>query len=194
MSTAKNPLLVFSDEIRELIELECSDVYSKNVDSVDVSSLYKRAVKVHKDLNLFEFETIVSAYLKYKNKDVKNTALTRLLDKIEEIKEIYVTDDDLGNNMKRRKLILREIQTFVTPNDKEELLELIYYIKPFLKLGNMNSPTLDDKAIAKAYKRRFKDIREYVNNRFPNDPDFAAAFYVKPPFIVRLFRKIFGKK
>ena len=193
MATEKNPLSVLPDEIRELIELECSDIYSTDINAINysrLSGIHDRAVRIQEDLDWDEYKAIVSAYLKYKNKDVKNTALTRLLAKIENVNKKEYKGILAGS--KRGNAAAAEIATFPLPSDKEELLEIIYYIKPYLKKQHNGSDY--EGAIIEAFKTRFKEIREMVNSRYPNDPELTAAVYVKPGFMARLFSKIFGKK
>lgn len=194
MATEKNPLSIFPDDIREMIELAYSDVYSDDAyDSPDLVGLHDRAKKVQENMGLSEFVAIVNAYLKYRNNkeeeatDVPQTALQCLLAKIEKVNKKKFNGSLFNDaDVQRAEAVVREIQTFPLPSDKEELLEIIYYIKPYLKkTGGFE---------ISAYKTRFKEIREMVNSRYPNDPELTAAVYVKPGFMARLFSKIFGKK
>lgn len=195
---------MFSKELQTLID---AAITSGEITEKTRAVLHKRAEADGVDPD--ELDMIIDSMLAQKKEHAERraerkaeksdspTALTRLLAKIEEVgaREFKDDEDEDGDDAeeKRADALANTIKNFPLPKDKEELLEIIYFIKPYLNKKAWNTDTLAEEEMAKAYRHRYKEICNLVKTRYANDADLVAATAEEQKEKKGFFSRLFGK-
>lgn len=184
---------MFSEELEMLIDAAIAD---GEISEKERAILHKRAQAEGVDTD--ELDMIVDARIaKAKKaaaeeaeywadedveKEEKKSALKLHLEKLDEISRknfqdikgsIWKGTDDISADEQRKKATLEAIKSFYVPKDKEELLELINFLKPYGELNMIIGANRTDVNVA--YKKRFKEVCEKATVFFPGDPDIELA-------------------
>lgn len=195
---------MFSKELQTLID---AAIMSGEITEKTRAVLHKRAEADGVDPD--ELDMIIDSMLAQKKEHAERraerkteksdspTALARLLAKIEEVeaREFKDDEDEDGDDAeeKRADALANTIKNFPLPKDKEELLEIIYFIKPYLNKKAWNTDTLAEEEMAKAYRHRYKEICNLVKTRYANDADLVAATAEEKKEKKGFFSRLFGK-
>lgn len=190
---------MFSEELQTLVS---AAIASGEITEKTRAVLHKRAQAEGVDPD--EFDMIVDSMLAQKKEhnerraerraEKSNTALARLLAKVEQVaSREYTSDEDGYAEEKRADALVDAIKNFPLPRDKEELLEIIYYIKPYLNKNAWNTDTLEEQETAKAYRHRYKEICNLIKKRYADDADLVAAIAEEPKEKKGFFSRLFGK-
>lgn len=189
---------MFSEELNMLIEaaIACGEISDKQREI-----LHKRARAEGVDID--ELEMILQAKLMNKNKDEnvsrdrikRDSVLKEHLKRMQEIKRqnfkgnIFNSKED-----KREEAFLGAIRAFPIPNEKEELLELITFLKPYsTKIAFFLDDDLETEK-TKAYKDRYKEACLKVRTKFPNDKELNLVIDGDKKGIIGKLGGLFGKK
>lgn len=190
---------MFSEELQTLVSAAIS---TGEITEKTRAVLHKRAQAEGVDPD--EFDMIVDSMLAQKKEhnerraerraEKSDTALSRLLAKVEEVaSREYTADEERDASEKRADALADAIKNFPLPKDKEELLEIVYYIKPFLNKRSWNTDTFEEEETAKAYRHRYKEICNLIKKRYADDADLVAAIAEEPKEKKGFFSRLFGK-
>lgn len=182
---------MFSDELEMLIDAAIAD---GEISEKERAILHKRAHAEGVDPD--ELDMIVDARIlkakkaqavekvdnKVDEKKEKKSALKLHLEQLDEISKRHFQDiggsfwndtDDKSADKQREEETVVAIKSFYVPKDKEELIELINFLKPYAKLNMILAD--NDTPVNRAYKKRYKEVCEKANVFFPGDPDIDLA-------------------
>lgn len=184
---------MFSDELEMLIDAAIAD---GDISEKERAILHKRAQAEGVDVD--ELDMIVEARIakikKAQQEDdedgddelvEKETALKTLLQSIDEVAKKEFKDikgsfwkgtSDVSAHSQRKDAILHVVRNFYIPSNKQEIIELIGYVKPIAKMSTfINNSQNIDRDVIKAYQVRYDEIISKANNLFPGDADIDLA-------------------
>lgn len=191
---------MFSDELEMLIDAALSD---GELTEKERSVLHKRAIAEGVDPD--ELDLIVNARLAEMRREEKQNAfeedtreegkLSTLQQMMNHINEIQSTEFK-GNlfkkgSTKKVEAIVNVIRGFPMPNDRDELLELAAFLRPYRKKNLFSSDESEDYDIQMSYKDRYKELETKVKSQFSDDPQLMEAIGAGPK--KGLFGGLFGK-
>ena len=104
------------------------------------------------------------------------TVLQTLLEDIQQLKNKEFKKKGLfgkSAESQRTEAIVNVIQVFYVPNDKDQLVELLSYLKPYEKKNIINITDSDNEDIVFAFKKRYKECATKAQMLFPDDEAIA---------------------
>ena len=187
---------MFSEELEMLINAALAD---GEITEKERAVLHKRAQAEGVDPD--ELDMIVNARLleirqadeeEKVNEEKKPSTLQQLMDRINEIRNTNFKGSLFKKgSTKQTEAIVSVIRAFPMPNDKEELLELAAFLRPYKKKNALSSDQSEDFDIQMSYKDRYKELETKVKSQFSDDPQLMEAIGAGPK--KGLFGGLFGK-
>lgn len=190
---------MFSDELQMLIDAAVAD---GEITEKERALLHKRAIAEGVDTD--ELDMIIDARIQKQNPqavsapapaETSESALQKLLKTIKEIENAeYQGSEDMIED-KKNDDIIEAISNMYLPKDRDELLELAVFMKAYSEKDTSLMGSLDGYqiAIVKAYREKYKELREKMRMLFPNDEQIIAVIGEKEPVKKKgFFSKLFG--
>lgn len=191
---------MFSDELEMLIDAALSD---GELTEKERSVLHKRAIAEGVDPD--ELDLIVNARLAEMQREEKHNAfeedareegkrstLQQMMNRINEIQSTEFKGNLFKKgSTKKVEAIVNVIRGFPMPNDRDELLELAAFLRPYRKKNLFSSDESEDYDIQMSYKDRYKELETKVKSQFSDDPQLMEAIGAGPK--KGLFGGLFGK-
>lgn len=187
---------MFSEELEMLIGAALAD---GQITDKERAVLHKRALAEGMDPD--EFDMILDARLSKVTQNAeeaveeakkKPSTLQQLMDRINEIRNTDFKGSLFKKgSTKQTEAIVSVIRAFRMPNNRDELLELAAFLRPYKKKNIMSSDVSEDYDIQMSYKDRYKELETKVKSQFSNDPQLMEAIGAGPK--KGLFGGLFGK-
>ena len=127
----------------------------------------------------------------------ESSALKKLLEKIESINNAEYEGSESMIEIQKNDDIIAAIENFYLPNNRDELVELAIFIKQQSEKDTSFKGSLDgyEIAIVKAYRVKYKELREKLRMLFPGDQQIIGIIGAEEPAPKKkkgFFSKLFG--
>lgn len=183
---------MFSEELEMLITAALAD---GNITDKERAVLHKRAIAENIDpdeLDIILDARLMSARQVDDDNETKSSTLHQLMSRINEIRNTQFKGSLFKKGSeKQTEAIVSVIRAFPMPDDREELLALAAFLRPYKTKHFMSNDYSEDYDIQMSYKDRFKELEAKVKSKFSDDPQLMEAIGAGPK--KGLFGTLFGK-
>lgn len=117
---------------------------------------------------------------KKKNEELlSRQTLKRLKNEVGNAQNAFYKGDFEASRKKKSKAVAAVIEGFELPNDREDLLELMKFLKPYYNKKIWKDREDSYKREANAYRNKYIESCELAKSLFPDDPEIKKEIIIK---------------